>query len=621
MSTLALVSPETDVDLPQVILDPANKKVRAQKERIDSSITDGTLERTVDGASTLTLVVHDPSRILLRSGIFDEAIDVELDGLWFRLCQMSKASDDLTLTFEDREVAYLRQHKGPKKANRASITRAEFALSLVREVKQEHIPFVCPELTVVQQIANQKQARSSSSRSSQKQKGLSPTADLTVKGRQADAGQRRLGQQVLDVADSLNAPAKAQLALMEACIVESTIHNLAGGDRDSRGVLQVRDSTAHPMGLDNRDPSACAHAFLQRGFTGRGGAISLARSHSGWTAGQIAQAVQGSAFPKAYDGAQIEAQAWLDAYSGSSASDSRQVTKKLPYQFRRGGQNGKNETSWDCLTRLAQEVNWRCFVNQGTVYFISDLDLLQAKPSLIVDEDSQAVLGIDFDLDSGKPISEVTLTARASRWQVDPGEVVQLRNCGPANGRWLVSDVTRGLFDAGATVTLKAPSRPFLEPAPSTSITTTKAGAAASGAAQGSMADQAYQAAVAMTKKRYPYVWGGGHSRAGTPSGGPPPGFDCSGSTCAILAAGGMGFREGGPVDTSGVIASSWGVAGEGQAITVWANAVHVFMVFHTAQGDRHFGTGNWGKGWGGAGFNPNLHPTAGFHPRHWPGT
>jgi hypothetical protein len=74
-------------------------------------------------------------------------------------------------------------------------------------------------------------------------------------------------------------------------------------------------------------------------------------------------------------------------------------------------------------------------------------------------------------------------------------------------------------------------------------------------------------------------------------------------------------------VDTSGTIAATWGVAGEGQAITVWANDIHVFMVFHTAEGDKHFGTGDWGKGWGGAGFNPRLHPTAGFTPRHWPGT
>jgi hypothetical protein len=35
----------------------------------------------------------------------------------------------------------------------------------------------------------------------------------------------------------------------------------------------------------------------------------------------------------------------------------------------------------------------------------------------------------------------------------------------------------------------------------------------------------------------------------------------------------------------------------------------------------EHFGTGHWGKSWGGAGFNPTLHPTSGFVARHWPGT
>jgi hypothetical protein len=47
----------------------------------------------------------------------------------------------------------------------------------------------------------------------------------------------------------------------------------------------------------------------------------------------------------------------------------------------------------------------------------------------------------------------------------------------------------------------------------------------------------------------YPYVWGGGHTQAGTPSIGVPGGpgydghtvgFDCSGSVGAVLAAGGL---------------------------------------------------------------------------------
>jgi len=89
-----------------------------------------------------------------------------------------------------------------------------------------------------------------------------------------------------------------------------------------------------------------------------------------------------------------------------------------------------------------------------------------------------------------------------------------------------------------------------------------------------------------------------------------------------VLAAAVLGFRLGGPTAVSGALAS-WGAPGPGEHLTIYANAIHVFMVFTNVgkQGDQHFGTGNWGKGWSGAGFNPQLHPTAGFTARHWPGT
>jgi hypothetical protein len=618
---MSAAAPEADLDVSQIVLDVVNKQIRGLDTRIDGSITDGSLERTIEGASTLTLTVHDPARVLLQSGAFGYAIDIRLDRLFWRLVKVSKQDDDLTLTFEDREVALLRQGRTPKKASRAKVTRAEFALSLVREVRSPAIPFVCPELHVRQavEIATDAQGRTSASRATQKQKGLNRAAALTVKGVKADTSQLQLSERILDVADSLNAGNKPTLALMCACIVESLIRNLSGGDRDSRGVLQVRDSTARSMGINNRDVAACANAFLRRGFTGRGGAIQIARENPGWTAGQIAQAVQGSAFPGRYNKVSSEAQAFVNAYSGAGANAPTTQTKTLPYQFRRGNTDGTWETSWACLQRLAEEVNWRCFMSAGSLYFISDLALMKAKPRLILTEASPGVLGIDFDIDAGKKAQECTVTARAARWAAAPGAVVELDKCGPANGRWLVKTISRGLFDANATITLIRPSQPLKEPAPDTTTVTSSA-AAASSSIGGSQGARAYQAAQAMTSKRYPYVWGGGHGAAGSPTGS-PAGFDCSGSTVAVLAAAGMGYRLGGPVDVSGTIAATWGVAGKGQQVTVYANAQHVFMVFHTDQGDRHFGTGDWGKGWDGAGFNPRLHPTSGFQARHWPGT
>ena len=634
MSTVALSkqpSHEIDLDVQRLVLDVVSRKLRGLDTRIDGSITGGELERTMDGASTLTITVHDPKRALLLSGMFAEKIEVRLDRLLWRLVKVGKHGDELTLTFEDREVALLREQTQPKKASRAKVTRAEFALSLVREAGTG-IPFVCPELHVRQDpIENKRQQRSDTVRNRNREKGLAAGANLTVKGAAATRSQLKNAERALDVADSLNAGEKATLALVEALIVESEIKNLGWGDRDSRGVLQVRDSTASGMGIDNMDVSQVVNAFLTRGYyhdpqLGGGGAIAIARRHPDASAGRVAQATQGSAFPNEYDKRAEEAQRFLDAYNGAGVT-SLEVVKKLPYQFRRGGESGGRESSWDALQRLAEEVNWRCFVSAGSVYFVSETALMKSKPRLTLSERTVGVSAIDFDVDDGKVRNEASVTCRAARWAAAPGAVVELEECGPADGRWLVHSIRRGLFEADASITLKRPTKPLREPAPETMNVTSKAAASQGMYASADFAggesnaiDAVYQAAQAMHAKRYPYVWGGGHGAAGTPS-GTYPGYDCSGSTCAILAAAGLGYELGGRVDVSGTIGRSWGQPGKGRRMTVYANDVHVFVVFHTSGGDQHFGTGDWGKGWGGAGFNPRMHHLTGFNARHWPGT
>jgi hypothetical protein len=122
------------------------------------------------------------------------------------------------------------------------------------------------------------------------------------------------------VARALGAPRKAVLALFEAGIVESGMKDLAGGSGSSSGPLQLLASTAAGLGVSPHDVNAIAKLFLTRGFFGHGGAISLAKSSPGLTAGNIAQLVQGSAFPSRYD--QVK---------GSALSLMKQ------YGFQRGG--------------------------------------------------------------------------------------------------------------------------------------------------------------------------------------------------------------------------------------------------------------------------------------------
>ena len=66
---------------------------------------------------------------------------------------------------------------------------------------------------------------------------------------------------------------------------------------------------------------------------------------------------------------------------------------------------------------------------------------------------------------------------------------------------------------------------------------------------------------------RTPYKWGGGHGKW------QDTGYDCSGSVSFALAAAGL---------LSGPLASgplmSWGEAGKGKWVTIWANEGHVFL-------------------------------------------
>jgi hypothetical protein len=108
--------------------------------------------------------------------------------------------------------------------------------------------------------------------------------------------QKSVVRRLIKVADEEGAGPKARKALIEAGLVESGLADLRHGDRDSEGVLQVRTGI---HGADvARSVEESARRFLRRGFTGQGGAIELSRRLG--SAGEVAQAVQGSAFPDRY---------------------------------------------------------------------------------------------------------------------------------------------------------------------------------------------------------------------------------------------------------------------------------------------------------------------------------
>jgi hypothetical protein len=611
MSSSTAPRSEADLDVTSFVLDTTGKL----DPHIEQAIVDGEVERMIDAASTLTVTVHDPYRSLLKSGLFGSAgsglspIDVKLDSLYFRLVKVSKADTDLTLSFEDLEVALLRLVTRSRKVNRTDMTRAEFALSMVRE-SLPHAPFFCPQLHKVQPVAGQA-ASTRASNGTSSSPGVYSFDQLEAlwigAGGSADL-----------------APTMAAIALAES---SGRVDAVGGPNKDGSydyGLWQI--NSVHGLNTQRLTSDAAYNAQAAVSIYGSQGLDAWSTYNHG--NGPYRQYMQAGTA--------------VTAAAVAAVAQKKGRSKLLPYQFQRGGTSGETETSWDALQRLASEVNWRCFVSAGTVYFCSDDDLLAQAPKLQLDETTPYVSQIDFDVDTGKNASEAQLTVRAARWAAGPGTVIELSDVGPADGLWIVADIRRSLYQRDASITLHRPTKAKPEPAATSSITSITGGSkAAQLALDGSPAAAAasglpepiataYRAAQAIAAQKYPYVWGGGHGAAGTPdhgvsghadSAGTIPvgdvGYDCSGSTSAVLAAANMGLSiGGGTLGSSGF--GGWGAAGEGKYLTVWENKDHVFMVFHIpGQGDQTFTT-SAANPRSGPGFA--AHTTSGFIARHWPG-
>jgi hypothetical protein len=596
---------------------------------IDASTTTGEITRTIEGASQLTLTVHDPTWAILNSrlletdtsGRFLRPIELQVGPLWFRLVKVSPSDETLTLTFEDREVSLLRDQTTALQRDRRHSTMAEFADALIRGTKDDRgrLRSWIPELHEQQRLAGAS-TTDQAAKDARRESGL--PKGMTI--RQWDGSSFKLGdgkranaELVLATALSLTAPDRAVLALLEACIVESALDNLTYGDGTSVGILQATD--AHFGGSTStkggrRDIAKVTKYFLQTGFTGKGGAIALAKAHPDWTTGQIAQTVQGSGYGSRYQEVESSAKELLEAYGGGGGSPdgTKDASAKKPYCYKVTG------NYWNTLTNYAEAVNWRCFVSNGVVYFVSDERLFLSRARTTISRSD--VDDLTFDLDLRKETVEVTFTCRADFWAAPPGSVVLLQDAGPASGRYLVKSTDRGLVDPTTTITLTKPMLKKAEEADDGSddgsAKKSTGPTADGGFDSGTHLAAMYAEMVKIDKRKYAYKYGGGHG-AGF-NGGP---YDCSGAVSAVLHAGGLLSA---PMSTSGLI--GWGQSGRGTYLTVWvkeiANQPQVSHTFITLvlkdSGDTvYFEAG--GNDSSHTGFH-TARSHDGFQPRTWPG-
>ena len=515
-----------DVDLTDLYLALNHKDID-----IRAAVQDVVCDLTVQGASTITVTVTDRDRVLLRSGRLSQRNDIEVDGLYFRLTSVDKSGDTLTLAFEDREVSLLRTYNKPIKqslsTSRHKVTRAAFILRMITEVKETKIRYVIPELSKIQPIGKLAQLPSAASTAANRSYGIPKNNALTVKGTKMDEEQRANANAILNTGVTQLVPlnttlVRKMLVMSIMCVIqESTLRNLRGGDLDSVGLFQQRASMGWPASRDIPVDSAAFFKQLR--------AVVTANPDIQYYA--AIQAVQRSGFPTAYAQWRTEAERIVTAWGepgGDTGTANNQATSSATeaqgdYEFYRGvppttkKAGWGKESSWDAIQRLANEVQFRAFFVAGTFYYVSDDDLLKSQPVAVLDENSQGVDSIDGTYAEGTKSASITLVCECGRWVAPPGSVIQLKNMGPWDGRWLVNDINRSMFSRQATITLKKKTPILPEPAQSNLDTSTGAAPAPttySGTPTGaptvadptSAAGKAVQAAE--SQLGLPYRWG-----------------------------------------------------------------------------------------------------------------
>jgi hypothetical protein len=622
---------------------------------LSQAILDGKIIETMEGAASLELNIEDSSRVLVHKLLKDwvsataprimqkvrgksrpvmlpvtwNEVYATLDGRDFCLVACNKAGDEFTLTFENRAVHELRRYKKHKSWTRtATFTRAMAIKAMCDEVTTlpGGVGFFSTELHTTQPIGNLKQLPSSKQTKAIKGRGFAPNAPVTVKHAKASPQQRDYIAQVLTTGDSMKMPYAVQVSAIMCITQESTV--------------TILNNPTLGMGLFSQEKyiggARSQWPAMDHGIPGDARAyfnvcIRSYRSNPSQSLADLVQSVQHSGAGASYYAQwESEAKNTLKQWGTTEGSSSVSYTEYNAYAFTRGVP-GQTETSWDAIQRLAKEVNFRAFMLDNTMYYEDDNTLIDSIPFDTISESTEGIDTIDYDIDTGKTVSECTVTAHFNRWQAPPGCVIVVEDSGPITGRWLVYQVERPLFSNVGTITLHIAQPPLPEPAPSTSQVTIKGdvslhigkGGKISGSGN-SQIDKVYNKAIDISKKGYPYVYAGGHNAAFSPP------YDCSGYVSAILHAGGM-------VNTAMASGGfdSWGDPGQGKVMTIWTNpnpgeSGHVFIEFklphpigHVQANTSHSGI-RPGVGaavipWGGNGLADSRLST--FHPRHWPGT
>ncbi|ROS72268.1 LysM domain-containing protein [Curtobacterium sp. PhB130] len=140
------------------------------------------------------------------------------------------------------------------------------------------------------------------------------TLVLPTSGPSLSAEQRQNAETIVGVGRSLGVPDRGLVIALAAAMQESSLRNLPHGDRDSVGLFQQRPSQGWGTAAQLQDPTYAAKLFFGGKYNPNKGTTAGLLDVPGWSTKSVtdaAQAVQRSAYPKAYAQWEKSATAWL----------------------------------------------------------------------------------------------------------------------------------------------------------------------------------------------------------------------------------------------------------------------------------------------------------------------
>lgn len=195
-------------------------------------------------------------------------------------------------------------------------------------------------------------------------------ADMSDNGGNPSSNIKRL----LNVANQMGASYRVKKAIVEAALVESNGKHLRYGDRDSVGILQQRPSMG--WGSPNDSIEKDAKDFLSR-------AIKLDKSFKG-SSGQLAQAVQRSAFPDRYDQRGRDAAKYIGQGGGQSSGGMGQVSGSVTASATVPGVDRSKERMLAKLQYLQSPEQAQPTMGSGLIGLKQTLDTLVDTPAQTV---------------------------------------------------------------------------------------------------------------------------------------------------------------------------------------------------------------------------------------------